>query len=401
MFDAISWKMVVVNGVWYSTIATSGLCLLLALMRKIAYPEKSYKNALLSTAMGPLRFFGLGPYKYGALTVENAIKYAHKKTKLTDWGGSGQWLTNYKRIMETKEYSGQRFSNLGYLSASKELNLTFVRRLRFENYLKNNPDIAKRPLREPTFVMGLPRTGTTFLHRLLAMDPGVRSPLTWELLNPVPMCENRHEMTKDRQKRRGHIKKILEMRKNLGDSALAHIHEVGLDLPEECLLGLSDEIPVQTQHLFADYMNIETFLELDSTEAYRRYRKLLQLLDDQLDGPSKESKRWMLKCPIHLFYPKQIATAFPDAKLIWTHRDPLDAVPSMCSLVKAFHQVYFDKEGRDDVKLGHKIKTVSAALLRKAPDDIKASKLPCGHVVYKDLIKDPKKVVQKLYKVLP
>ena len=69
----------------------------------------------------------------------------------------------------------------------------------------------------------------------------------------------------------------------------------------------------------------------------------------------------------------------------------------MASLVKAFHQVYFE-QGRDDVQLGRKIMRVSAELLTRAPQDIIESKLDCGHVAYKDLIKDPKAVVQKLYK---
>ncbi len=382
------------------------LALFFALLRKLAYPEKSYKNALLSTVLGVVRLLKIGPYRHGAVTVKNAIKYAHKKTKgLEDWGSTA-FMDNYARIMETDFHKAQKFTNLGYITASKELNLTLVRRLFFQKFIKETPQVLDVPVRAPTFVMGLPRTGTTFLHRLLALDPAVRAPVTWELLDPVPRVPGTDAsgkpdlaaFTKDRAIRRKHISAILDMRQGLGDNALSHIHEVGLDLPEECLLCLTDELPVLTQHLYSAYMHNEEFLKIDATAAYKRYRSQLQLLTYQVEGTTKEPKNWMLKCPIHLFYPKEIAKAFPDAKLVWTHREPVEAVPSLCSLVRAFHQLYFDKNGRDDAKLGMAIQRVSEALLSNAPSHIRESGLPCGHVAYTDLIKDPKAVVKRLYK---
>jgi hypothetical protein len=84
---------------------------------------------------------------------------------------------------------------------------------------------------------------------------------------------------------------------------------------------------------------------------------------------------------------------------IWrrTHRHPQSAVPSMCSLVKAVHQVYYEKDCKDDAALGRAICDISADHLLKTPANIEASKLDCAHVIYNDLIRDPVSVVRAIY----
>ena len=99
-----------------------------------------------------------------------------------------------------------------------------------------------------------------------------------------------------------------------------HIHEIGADLPEECLMALTDEIPVHLSFIYSGYLNHEVFFtKIDYPKvkaAYLYYRKMLQLLSYQL-GEEKNPRRWMLKCPIHLFYTKEISAAFPGAKFVW------------------------------------------------------------------------------------
>ena len=95
--------------------------------------------------------------------------------------------------------------------------------------------------------------------------------------------------------------------------------EIGADLPEECLLALTDEMPLHLQFLYSNYMNYEVFLSMDTTKAYKWYRKVLQLLSYQI-FEREDPRKWVLKCPLHLFYVKEIGIAFPDAKLVWTHR---------------------------------------------------------------------------------
>jgi hypothetical protein len=180
------------------------------------------------------------------------MKYAVQKTKLSDFGGEG-FKELYDSIMSSPRYLEQCYSNLGYISGSIEINMGMVRRLRTVEYFKRVPAVLKVPVPGPVFVMGLPRTGTTFLHRLLSLDPRVRAPLTWELLAPCPAEatisaeDSTIAHTADREKRRKYVANLLKTRSSMGDNALKHIHEVGTDLPEECLLAMSDEMPIHLQ----------------------------------------------------------------------------------------------------------------------------------------------------------
>jgi hypothetical protein len=95
---------------------------------------------------------------------------------------------------------------------------------------------------------------------------------------------------------------------------------------------------------------------------------------------------------------KDIAGAFPDAKIIWTHRHPVSAVPSLCSLLKAIHQIYYEKEGRDDVKLGERVEDISGKNVHKCLQELKEADLKCVHSKYEDLIKDPIECIKGIYK---
>ena len=382
----------------------------LLLLRKKRYPEKSWLNNAVNLMLNPIRWLKLGPYRNGDLSMANALKYAQKKTKLKEWDCL-EFAHAYQAILDTETQKQQRYTNLGYIAGRIELNMTMVRRLKFVEYYKNVLAVREVPVLSPVFVMGLPRTGTTLLHRLLSLDTKrCRAPLLWELLAAVPKptgtpntalphSKDSQDHAKDRFDRSEFVRKLINTRKRMGDRALEHIHEVGYDLPEECFLALSDSVPCLLQYLYADYMNPETALPIMKgrmKDAYVWYKKYLQLLSFQI-GEIDKPRTWMLKCPVHLFYPTEIAHAFPDAKLIWTHRHPISAVPSMCSLLKSIHQMYYENECRDDRALGQSIFKVSEDLLVEAPNDIKKSKLPCADVVYDTLIKDPLEAVRKIY----
>jgi hypothetical protein len=336
--------------------------------------------------------------------IQHSLNYAMKKTKLNDFGDT-KFIDSYSKIMSCEVQKAEKYTNLGYIASKIELGMGWVRRLKLINYFKENPDVASVPIRSPVFVMGLPRTGTTFLHRLLSLDPAVRAPITWELLAPVPEpngSSSQEEHENDRAKRAKYIKKLLATRKSMGDYALERIHEVGWDLPEECLLGLTDELPVHLQFFHSVYLEIKTLLALDATDAYRYYKKILQLLSYQTGQRGEAtgtdtSKRWTLKCPIHLFYPKQIATVFPDAKFIWTHRHPLSAVPSLCSLVQAAHSVYYEPENMNPKRLGSALNQLSSHLLNTTSDVLKETKCESIDILYDELIRNPKQIVQQVY----
>lgn len=262
-----------------------------------------------------------------------------EKTGLTDFGGT-KFIDNYTVITSGAALRRLRYHNLGYIMAQLELNITMIRRLKLVQYLKDAPDVRNINVEKPVFVVGLPRTGTTFLHRLLSLDPTVRAPLLWELLSPVPNVTvkdgaGKAEFITDIRKRSEEVRAQLKMRQDAGDRALEHIHEVGWDVPEECLMAMSDEMPCLTQYFYPVYMNFPEFRRKVDEPAvvatYRRYREVLQLLAYQI-GDFQAKYRWMLKSPIHLFYIKELAAVFPDATIIWYARNVVDCC-CLCALI--------------------------------------------------------------------
>lgn len=399
-----------VVGVLACIIVLPGLiALVFSVVRYIKYPEKSFYHSFLNVVLSPVRFFRLGPFKQGSITLEKAMKYAVKKTGLSDFGES-HFIEAYKGLVDLDTHKRLPLTNIGYIGYRIEMNMSMVRRLKTIDYLKRNPDVLKVPVRSPVFVLGLPRTGTTFLHRMLSLDPAIRSPLLWELLAFVPSVNGKapqEEMQRDNDSRAQYVRKLIKMRKDMGDRAIDHIHETDADEPEECIWAMTDELPLHMSALYTIYVDFDNFVSKCTMEhcarAYKYYKSVLQLLSYQAGergvvNGGTEPRRWMLKSPMHMFFVPAIAKAFPDAKLVWTHRHPLSAVPSMCSLIKSLHQMYFENESRDDALIGRQLSKVSANVLQTTPKEISDSKLPCADVTYENLIKDPIGTVKAIYK---
>ena len=319
-------------------IAAVGLsaCYVLAVVKnKGKNPEKSWFLAMLNVFLTPIRYLKLSHYKHGGdlIRMENGMRDATAVTKLSDFGDL-TFVESYNKIINLPFYQALRFTNVGFITAAKENELTLQRRLKMMAFLKHSPQVLDVPVRSPVFVFGLGRSGTTFVHRLLSLDPEVRSPRLWELVMPVPNVgkgASDADMAKDRDGRRQFIVDRIKERNFMGDSALENLHEIGADLPEECLMCLSDEIPLSFHYLYTVLLNLTTAFKEISPErivaAYASYKQYLQLLSFQV-GDRTTPKRWVLKCPLHVFYLKELAKVFPDAKIVWAHRHPTPTVRS-------------------------------------------------------------------------
>ena len=106
----------------------------------------------------------------------------------------------------------------------------------------------------------------------------------------------------------------------MGDDGFETLHEVGADLPEECLHAMCDEMPIGIQYLYPSLAGWEVFWPASkgtvAIRAYSWYKKILQMLSMQC-GETTGSKRWVLKSPAHILFIKELAEVFPDAKLVW------------------------------------------------------------------------------------
>ena len=238
----------------------------------------------------------------------------------------------------------------------------------------------------PVFVTGLPRTGTTFLHRLLVTDPGAQGLELWLAEAPQPRPP-RAEW--DSNPAYQFIEQGLA-RHRAGRPSFSGVHEMGADQVEECWQLLRQSMrSVSFECLFHLPEYSSWLAGNDWTPAYRRHKRNLQLIG--LDDP----RRWVLKNPSHLFALDALLTVYPDALVVVTHRDPRVAMASMCSLAaqaSAGWSSVFEGSaiGRDQLALWSRGWALFCAARQRHPASSFAD------VDYDELVADPSAVIGRI-----
>jgi hypothetical protein len=206
--------------------------------------------------------------------------------------------------------------------------LAFAMRNRMEvdRYIVDEPDVEESSIDRPIFLTGLPRSGTTYFQYLFDLDPELRMMRTWEGERPAPPPAVDPESA--RQRREVSLENARLMRELTGGKIDA-FHLTDVDGPQECL-AILDQTFVNPGLLWP--MSGQSYLkyllhEADLREAYEYHARVLKLL--QWGAPSR---RWTLKWPCHLLALDAIADVYPDAIFVVTHRDPIQALASNCSL---------------------------------------------------------------------
>jgi hypothetical protein len=203
-------------------------------------------------------------------------------------------------------------------------------RLKVWDYLKQNPELLDRPIERPVFVMGIPRTGTTLLSNLLAADPARRSPLEWEIDEPVPPATTATLKTDPRA-----LARLERERAMLAAHPEAgRIYRSSAIYPHECVWYLAHDfktLMIESKGVLPEYR--EFIFNADMTSAYAWHRKFLQTLQHKAPGV------WNLKMPSHALHLEYLIKEYPDARLIWTHRDPISATASLCSIISMSHRM--------------------------------------------------------------
>jgi hypothetical protein len=195
-----------------------------------------------------------------------------------------------------------------------------VKRLRLVEDRKRHPEIAGEAITAPVFIVGQPRSGSTHLHALLACVEGVRAPRMWELSAPSPPPER---ATYDSDPRVAEVQAAIDKM----PAEMLVRHPMGATRPEQCN-GLFDWSFINQAWLasFDIHSYRDWFLDADYAPMYEAHRRTLQQL--QWHNPG----RWVLKYPKHLLSLDALLDTYPDAVLIWTHRDPAAVLPSAVSL---------------------------------------------------------------------
>ena len=273
------------------------------------------------------------------LDADELLDEARRNTGLDDFGGEG-FLEPYRIFVEACDREAQ-LHTVGRILTRSDLLNWLENRLRLAAERKQEPEIATQEIAAPLFITGLPRTGTSILHELLACDPAVRVPRHWEVRYPCPAPESAHGTTDPRIERS-------ERELRLWNEVVPDydtMHELGARIPVECIqitahAFVSDELLGRAQvPRYAAW-----YASADKEPGYRFHRRFLQHLQSRSPG------RWVLKAPSHLACLDVLFGVYPDARIVWTHRDPLKVVPSVASILYATARIRSDAVDAEDVK---------------------------------------------------
>jgi len=211
-------------------------------------------------------------------------------------------------------------------------------RLRAEYFFKKHPEILEQELYPAWIIVGLQRTGTTKLHRLLAVDPNHRVIPSWEVINPMPLNPDYRPSGVYEDPTRLKVARTSVKAVKLMSPGFFAIHPIDALQPEEDILMLDVSFLSTTTEAMMNVPSYAAWLEqTDQSPAYEYAVKMLKFLQWV-----KPAKRWVLKTPHHLEFPHLIMKYFNDVKFIWPHRNIYESVPSYLSMLTYNYMMFSD-----------------------------------------------------------
>ncbi|MFC4507534.1 MULTISPECIES: sulfotransferase family protein [Streptomyces] len=215
----------------------------------------------------------------------------------------------------------EHLTPVGWWSAQGHVRRHLDNRARVRRLIAGHPEIAQEPIERPVFVVGLPRTATTLTHGVLSLSEQHRCPRLWELLTP--------DLEGTPRQRRNAVRAARAMvgAINLFSPRYRDIHPMTAEGPDECTFALPHTVMPLSQARVPGYQ--ARHRTRDFTADYAYLKQIYQVL--QYGRPRR---RWVLKSPLHTEHLDALLAVFPDATIVWTHRDPAAVVPSFCSLIE-------------------------------------------------------------------
>jgi hypothetical protein len=283
-----------------------------------------------------------------------------------------------------------RLTVLGRWITHRFLGRLVEQRLALDAYCARDPGVLDEPIVEPWVVAGAPRTGTTALHALLAQDPRHRVPEGWELLRPAPPP---NPETRDDDVRIALADTELRT-PQVVVSGLVAIHEYSGRMPKECISAMSFAFRSEEFVARYDVPSYCAWLQAcDMRPAYDVHKRVLQVL--QRRSPRR---RWVLKSPVHLQNLPVLLAVYPDARLSFTHRDPLVVLGSVTSLIASMRAAHSDAVDRRAIARYHAdlygrsltglVDLTDAGVL--VPERV-------SHTMFVDFLADPVPIVDGIY----
>jgi hypothetical protein len=252
--------------------------------------------------------------------------------------GEDRFAENFKRLIGSLNYDGEQSSQGVSLSEAEMLRL-LRNRLEVRDWTARHHEILEEPIGRPIFLMGLPRSGTTFLQNLFDHDDRLRLLRTWETLRPCPPPAADLQSVTARIEAADRF--LNGWRRDVPNFDATHLMDV--TGPDECAHIMSMAF---AQAGFQNYLKVPSYFdwlmaEGDFQAAYRLHKTVLQLL--QWQAPRR---RWVLKYPNHMLAVADIRAVYPDAICVVTHRDPPQTLASLCALTEQYRAARYDANDR-------------------------------------------------------
>jgi hypothetical protein len=274
----------------------------------------------------------------------------------------------------------------GRLSLARQATGHLANRFAVESYLAQHPGLLEGAIEQPVFVLGAPRTGTTLMVNLLGVDASARTLRKWEANWPVPPARAGELSTDPRC-----IEANEERRCGVAEGRLqTNVHFEWYDEPTECVYVLMQDFKSTAWDAFLPMPAYSEFLlSCDMEPAYRWHRRVLQHLQENNAG------RWTLKAPGHALFARDLLKVYPDAKLIWMHRDPTSVVASHASLNAGVHRRF--AEHADLNYIAEFYPRQLAAHVDRMLDVESAHPGQVFNVLYEDVVERPVETVEALH----
>jgi hypothetical protein len=327
------------------------------------------------------------------LDEQSLLDHARRNTGLSDFDDDG-WLDHFRVLLDAIDREAQlhfigrvlaRSDFLGYLEA----------RLRIVDWYKCHPEVHEEKIEKPILILGFGRSGTTILFEILSQDPQFRVVRKWEALFPCPPPEPRASFTDPRIEL---AEKLSAFSENIIPQ-FQSMHKLGGNLPVESaefvyLTFLSEIFPMVFQvPTYARY-----FAQQDHRYTFEWQKKILMLLQSKQRG-----SRWLLKGPSHLPYLQELLDVYPDARIIFTHRDPIVSADSVVSLHGALYWWRTDHPWGDGTIDDWFIPEARAKIWDDIIERMESGAIPrksVTHFQYDEFMGDPMASIEKIYREL-
>lgn len=325
------------------------------------------------------------------LDETSLLAEAREKAGLADFGDES-FREPLRRLLRSLAEEAH-LSASGLASQRARIVDSLVTRLMTQAAFQRHPEILDERIEDPVVIVGLARTGTTMLHRLLASGGDFQAAAWWEVRYPAPFPGSDWRRADPRiPAARAEVAMILEH-----VPVLAAIHPWDAEGADEEIMLIEHSFLSHVPESAANVPSYRSWLDgQDLTPGYRFLKRLLQYLQWQKKEAGRGGGRWVLKAPFHLGYIDVLFDVFPGARVIQTHRDPLETIPSAASMYRSLWELNCDRV--DPTVVGHQVRERFAwALSRCLRSRERYASDRFLDVDYRDVQRDPLAQARRVY----